>query len=594
MAKKTSTKLPYKTEWDLTLFYKSAKDPQIEKDLEAARKSILAFAKKYKNKDFTKDSKILLSALKDYEKLEDTVHANRLMRYYAFRRELNAKDVEAEARMNELSQVFAKLSNELTFFTLKLGKIEKKKQKEYLSDKKLAGFKYFLHVLFENAKYQLTEPEENILTLKSLPSRGMWVSGFERLLNKQTVSFKGKQIPLPQASNMLATLQTKDRRALHNELSKVFYSVSDFAESEINAIITNKKINDELRGYETPYEATVLGYENKPETVETLRKAVQKFNKTSHKFYQVKAKLLGEKKLTYGDRAAQVGQVSKKISFDKAKGIVTEEFEKAHPEFAHIFSIMLQNGQIDVYPKEGKGGGAFCAGTHGLPTLVLLNHVDDLRSLSTLAHEMGHALHTEFSKKQPVLYEDYTTSTAEVASTFFEALVFDSVFEKASEEEKVVLLHDKLQDDVATIFRQMACFEFEVELHDTIRVKGFLPKEDIVRLMNKHMKAYLGPVFDLKDEDGYFFVSWPHIRNFFYVYSYAFGQIISAALYAKYKADPKFIDKVIEFLSAGGSMSPEDIFKSIGIDVTKPDFFETGLKQIDNQVKELEKLVKKQ
>lgn len=592
MSKTKTPKENYKTEWDFKLFYKNAKDPQIKKDIETSQKLATQFAKKYRGKNFTKDTKTLLAALKDYEKLSEDIGLSRAFRYYFFRSTLDAKDNEAEAMLNQLSQISAKMSNETSFFGLTLGKIAKKDQKVFLKDEKLKKYKYFLEVIFNNSQFQLEEAEEKILTLKSLPSRSMWISGFERLLGKQTVKFKGKEIPFPEASGILSTLKTKERRTLYKKMAEILYDISDFAESEVNAIVTNKKINDELRGYKLPYEATVRGYENKIETVEALRKAVKDSNKISHRFYKAKAKLLGEEKLIYGDRAARVGRVQKKINFDEAVKIVRDEFIKTGSEFANIFDRMLTEGQIDVYPKTGKRGGAFCANTHGLPTLVMLNHTDDLNSVSTLAHEMGHALHSEFSKKQPIFYEDYTIATAEVASTFFESLVFDSIFEKASDEERVVLLHDKIQDDIQTIHRQMACFEFEVELHEKVRETGFLPKEDIARLMNKHMKAYLGPAFDLEDIDGYFFVNWPHIRNFFYVYSYAFGQIISSALYTKYKEDNSFVEKIIEFLSAGGSMSPEDIFKSIGIDVTKPDFFKTGLKKIEDDVSNLEKLVR--
>jgi oligoendopeptidase F len=125
-----------------------------------------------------------------------------------------------------------------------------------------------------------------------------------------------------------------------------------------------------------------------------------------------------------------------------------------------------------------------------------------------------------------------------------------------------------------------------------IRTKGAASKEEMAKLMNKHMQAYLGPAVKLEENDGYFFVQWSHIRNFFYVYSYAFGQIISKALYAEYKKDASFIKKIEQFLSAGGSMSPYDIFKSIGIDTSKPEFFEAGLKQVEADIKRLEKLVK--
>lgn len=594
MAQTKSTKLPYKTEWDLTLFYKSAKDPQIEKDTEVTCKKVHSFAKKYKGKDFLKNNKTLLKALNDFEELSKEIGLTKVAYYYSYRKEINSADTEAEAALTKLSSLSAELSNETTFFELELGKITKKRQREILSDKTFSHFKYFLENIFENAQFHLTEAEEKILNLKSLPSHALWKSGFKRVLGKQTISFKGKEMPLAEVSSSYFNLSKKDRRTLYKKMMLTLEGIADFAESEMNAILTNKKINDELRGYKTPYEETVRGYENKLETVEVLRKTVEKYNKTSHHFYKIKAMLLGEEHLTNSDRNVPVGKLNKKIPFSEAVAIVREEFKNADPQFAELLDRMLKNGHIDVYPKKGKRGGAFCSSEYGLPTFIMLNHTDDLNSLSTLAHEMGHAIHSEYSKTQGVLYEDYTISTAEVASTFFEALVFDATYQKAAEKEKVTLLHKKLHDDMGTIFRQIACFEFEVDLHNAIREQGYVDKEQIAAMLNKRMSSYLGPAVHLEPLDGYMFVSWPHIRNFFYVYSYAFGQIISAALYAKYKEDKSFIEKIIEFLSAGGSMSPEDIFKSIGIDVTRPDFFETGLKQIDQQVKELEKLVKKQ
>jgi oligoendopeptidase F len=170
-------------------------------------------------------------------------------------------------------------------------------------------------------------------------------------------------------------------------------------------------------------------------------------------------------------------------------------------------------------------------------------------------------------------------------------IVFYDAFEKMTDEEKVVALHDKIGDDVQTIFRQIAFFNFEKELHLTIREKGSLSKEEMANLYRKHLGSYLGPDVIIPEHSGYQFASVPHFRSFFYVYSYAFGQLASKALYAKYKENPKFIEKIKQFLSLGGSMSPEDIFKSIGVDVTKSDFFEKGIKTIEEDIVLLEKLV---
>jgi oligoendopeptidase F len=203
---------------------------------------------------------------------------------------------------------------------------------------------------------------------------------------------------------------------------------------------------------------------------------------------------------------------------------------------------------------------------------------------------MGHSFHTKLSDTQPYIYKDYTIATAEVASTLFENFVFDEMFSKMSKKEKIVALHNKINDSITTIFRQIACFNFEKELHETVREKGGMSKEEIAVLLNKHMQAYLGPVFKLEKDDGYSFVSWMHLRRFFYVYSYAFGALISDALYLMYKKDKNFEIKIREFMSAGGSASPEDIFGSIGIDIRNPKFFELGLKKIEKDIEELERL----
>ena len=183
-------------------------------------------------------------------------------------------------------------------------------------------------------------------------------------------------------------------------------------------------------------------------------------------------------------------------------------------------------------------------------------------------------------------------STAEVASTLFESFVFYDQLEKLTEKEKIVALHDKIQDDIATIFRQIACFNFEAEMHKTIREKGNMSKEELASCMNRHMKSYLGNV-ELTDKDGYFFVSWMHLRTFFYVYSYAFGQLASKAIYKKYQENPAYIKEIKKFMSLGCSMSPEDIFKSIGVDVKKPDFWKKGLESIEEDITLLESLVNK-
>lgn len=582
-----------KTIWNLGLLYKNHEDPQIEKDIKSIEKAYATFDKKYRGKtDYLKNEGKLLAALTDFETLFKKLAISKPLQYFQLAQDI-ADDPIARAKATQIMERLTKNEHRIVFFELSLAKIPANLQKKFLASKKLVHFRYHLKCIFDRSRHDLSESEEKIMGLKSIPAYQQWLTATEKILNKQVVDFQGKKMPVAEASQKIHDLPLTERRELHEKTMKVLEGVSDVAESEINAVVLDKKINDELRGYKEPFDATILGYQNDRKSVLALVDAVTKNFSISNKFYQLKAKLLNLPNLEYSDRNVGIGENVKEVKFEEAVSILREIFGGADKRYLEILNSYLENGQIDVYPKVGKTGGAYCAGAAKIPTFVLLNYTNTLDQVMTFAHEMGHAIHTEISKVQPPLYEHYTISTAEVASTFFEAMVFDALFEKMTKEEKVLALHNKINDDIQTIFRQIACFNFENDLHRGIRAKGAMSKEEIGALMNKHMGAYMGPITKMKDIDGNFFVQWGHIRRFFYVYSYAFGQLISKALYAEYKKDRKFIEKVNKFLAAGGSDSPENIFKSIGIDVTKPDFWVKGLKSIEKDIETLEKLTQK-
>lgn len=585
-------KKEFKTNWDFKILYKGDKDPQIEKDLLFYENAVSSFEKKYKDKtDYLSDSSKLLKALNDYEKIISMPEQYKPLRYFQLKEDLNSNDNYALSKVGLYTERFNKQFNKIIFFSLVLGKIEEKKQKEFLKDKILKKYWYFLERIFINARYELSEKEEKIINLLNIPAYNMWVQGLSKVLSSQEVKFRGENIPINEASGILTSLETKERRILGDKLNTIFKSISGFSESEINAVVTKKKILDELRGFKSPHQSTIISYENDESVIDNLVSVVTDNFKIAHKFYKLKAKILKEEKLYYADRGAKIGNLNKSFSFDETVKILSDAFSKFGVEYKNIFENYLENGQIDVYPSVGKRGGAYCWGAYGLPTVVLLNHTNNFNSVMTLAHEMGHAFHTEMSHTQSPIYADYTTSVAETASTLFENFVFDEVFETLSKKEKIIALHDKINGSVSTIFRQIACFNFEKELHEKIRKEGYLSKENIAVLMNKHMKNYLGPVFEMREDDGYFFVNWSHIRRYFYVYSYAYGALISDALYLEYKKDNNFKEKIEEFLKAGGSKSPEDIFCDVGVDIRNPKFFENGLKVIEEDIKRLEKLV---
>jgi oligoendopeptidase F len=299
--------------------------------------------------------------------------------------------------------------------------------------------------------------------------------------------------------------------------------------------------------------------------------------------------------LKYHERNIPYQTVTKKYTYEQATSLLQATLGNLDPEFLKILNIFIDKGRIDVYPRKGKRGGAFCA-YHLLahPVYILLNYADTLEDVLTIAHEMGHAINDELIKlKQNALHFGTPLSTAEVASTFMEDFVLEEVLKNADEEERLSIMMMKLNSDVSSIFRQIACFKFEQDLHRTFRESGYLSKEDIGVIFQKHMKAYMGPGVEQSPGSENWWVYWHHIRYFFYVYSYASGLLISKSLQRSVKKDKKYVGKVKAFLSTGLAESPVEIFDKLGIDITKKSFWENGIKEIRDLLAEATELATK-
>lgn len=582
------TKIKHKTKWDLSLMYKNESD--INKHIKEIEKAYKRFAKKYSGKDFAKTNKSLLEALRDYESLlEGAVF--KPVSYFDLKYSLDTGNQEVQAKLNQVEEKIRKMYNEIIFFELEIARIPKDRQKKILRNKKFSNFSYFLERVFREGKYNLSEPEEKILNLKSQPSRALWIQGVKKAQNKLEVNRKGKSVPISEAIESLSgEMPIVERRKLWRNVRTELKKVSDFSESEINALVIDRKINDELRGYRKPYSATILSYENTEKEVEALVSEVTKSFNLTAEFYALKAKALKLKDFEYIDRLAPLGKIKTEFDYRFSADLLADALGEVGSEYREIFEKMSVSGQIDAYPAKGKGGGAFCSAAQKQPTFLFLNHTNNFSSMTTLAHEVGHAIHYERSKGQPLLYQQFPISTAEVASTFFENVVFWKVFERLSEKEKVAALGEKIDGHIATIQRQIAFFNFETELHNTIRKRGVLSHTQIAQMLRGHLKSYCGENTKVSDDDGYSFIYVGHFRMMFYVYAYAYGELISSALYRRYQEDPSYIREIDKFLSAGGSKSPHDIFKDIGIDTKKPSFWKEGLSKLSDEIKKFKKL----
>ncbi len=586
--------------WNLMPLFKSDDDPSIEKRKKEVSEAVGKFVGKWKNRgDYLKDAKILKEALDELEILQKKWGCEGgIVFYFSLRSAQEENNASVKAKYGLALEFARKMDNETRFFSLRLGKIPLEVQKKILADKEIEKYKHYLERVFSQAKYMLSESEENILSLKADVSYTNWVRMVEGFLSREEREVldedgKKKKKNFSEIDNLLKSTKKEVRDSAGKVFNDILLKHIDVAEHELNAVLQNKKIDDELRKMPRPDSSRHVDDDFESEVVDTLVDAVSSRFSIVQKYYALKAQLLGVKKFEYHERNVPyvAGKSEKMYSYPDALVLVRKVFAGLDSEFSSILDRYIKNRQIDAFPQKGKRAGAFCSDDLvSLPTYVLLNHVGALRDVTVIAHEMGHAINSELMKKQHALNFGTLLSTAEVASTFMEDFVLKEIEKTAVGQLKLELMMARLQDDVSTIFRQIACYRFEKELHTEFRARGYLSKEVIGKLFHKHMGAYLGEIASGSEN---WWVYWSHIRTYFYNYSYASGLLISKVMQKGVKEDKHFILKVKEFLSAGTSASPRDIFLKMGIDIMDNKFWDSGLDEIEQLLRETERLAKK-
>ena len=590
------------TTWNLKTLFANDSDGRMEKNRELVKLKSYEFINAWKDRtDYLEDPRILRQALDHYESWKRTYNSDGDEGYYFWlRSHQDQNDPRIKARFNKIEEFSKKIDNDSQFFHLRIARIKPEQQSIFLDHERLAPYRHFLERVFAESRFYLSEPEEKVLNLKSATSYSNWTKLTSGFLSREERSIRTEDGTTKQRSfsEILGLMSSKERK-VRDSAARAFNSMLskhvDVAEAELNSVLANKKIDDELRCTPRPDALRHLADDIESEVVDALIRSVAKRFTISGRYYGLKAKLLKCGKIKYHERNVEYGEVAKRYPYAASVNLVHTVVGKLDREFADIFAGFIHNGRIDAYPKKGKDNGAFCI--HHLmtqPTYILLNHTGKLHDVLTIAHELGHGINNELiKKKQHALDFGTPTSTAEVASTFMEDFVLDEILGKANDELRLAIMVQKLNDDVSSIFRQVACYRFEQELHAEFRLKGYLSKDEIGRLFQKHMAAYMGDAVEQSEGSENWWVYWNHIRYFFYVYSYASGLLISKSLQNAVKKDPTFIIKVKEFLSAGLSDSPRNIFLKLGIDIADNRFWDQGLDEVENLLNETEALARK-
>jgi oligoendopeptidase F len=591
-----------KTIWDLSPLFSGDEDPAMAVQRKQVEEKSLAFVNKWKaDSSYITDPKKLKEALDDYEawKREASTDGNEGY-YFWLRSSQDENDPILKAKFNKVQEFAHGIFTQIQFFELQVSKIAPELQKKILEDESFAPYKHFLESLFAEARYLLSEEAEKIMVLKGTPAHERWVDMVSSFLSKEEaeiVSEDGskKSKTFAEIMSFLDDQHKTVRDSAATALNAIFAKHADAAESEMNAILENKKVDDLLRGMPRPDFSRHLHDDIESSVVDALVETVASRFDISQRYYKFKARLLGVEKLAYHERNVSYGSFDVNYTYDQAVGLVYKVLNNLDPQFGSIFKNFVEGGHIDVFPRKGKSSGAFCAyNLLGQPVYMLLNYTGKLRDVTTIAHETGHGINDELMRlRQNSLNFGTPMATAEVASTFMEDFVLEELGKGLNDEQRLSSMMQKLNDDVSTIFRQIACYRFEQELHAQYREKGYLSKEAIGSLFSKHMKEYMGEGVSADPGSENWWIYWSHIRSFFYVYSYSSGLLISKAMQNKLRKDQNFITQVKAFLSAGESASPVDLFANMGIDIRDKNFWEQGLAETEKLLSDAEALALK-
>lgn len=547
-----------------------------------------------------RDTAMLAEALTAYEQWEEECANAGALGYYAWlRMQEDSTDMDAKMLSAQMDKVAVELANQVQFFSLAIGMYPAEMQTQCLHSDELRPFHQYLRRLWEMSAHQLSEAEEKILNLTANTSYSRWVDLLSERLDQEVrvVEVGGGETQEKTFNDLFGLIQHTDevvRESAATAINEVLEHYAPIAEAEINAVFAYKQVEDELRHFTRPDASRHMSDDIESAVVDGMIQSVSSYNHIPQRYYALKAALMHKSQLRYHERGVPFGTLQSTFSYDESVSLVSDVLSGLDTEFGEIFQRFIAEGRVDVFPRVGKAGGAFCVyWNRREPVHVLLNHTDRISDVLTLAHEMGHGIHDELMRiAQSQLYFHTSLATAEVASTFMEDFVLEALLKRADKQTAFALLLKRLDDDVATIHRQVACYRFEQALHEKMRAQGYVPLAEIGVLFSQYMSEYMGDAVEQPPSSHLWWVYWSHIRRFFYVYSYASGLLISKSLQAMVRADSTQINNVKSVLRAGASASPRQLFADIGIDIAVPTFYDGGLKQMEQSLLDAERLAK--
>ncbi len=588
-----ATKTYAQKRWSLGDMYPSDKGPEIKADFKKIEDLTADFEKLRPSLKEDIGDKDFLKAIQLLEQIHKV--GNKLGSFAGLWFSEDTQNQSALALMAKTEQLSADLGNRTLFFGLWWKDLPEAAAARLM--KNAGDYRYWLEEMRHFKPHTLSEAEEKIINTKNVTGINALTTLYETITNRYVfkVEVNGEKKELTRGE-LMALVRSSDpdlRAKAYQELYRV-YGEDGLILGQMYQTVARDWKNEEvsLRHFKSPISARNLANDLPDEVIELLLKVAKKNIGVFQRFFRLKAKLLGMKKLRRYDVYAPVAKADKPFPYEKAAKKVLASFNEFDPRFAKLAERVFAEDHLDAEVRKGKRGGAFCATV--LPEMtpwVLLNYQGKADDVATMAHELGHAIHSMLAEKHSLFTQHACLPLAETASTFGEMMLVDALLaEETDEAVKRDLLFRQVDDAYATIQRQVFFALFEKEAHQMIADGASV--DEICDAYMKNLKAQFGSAVEVSEEFKWEWVSIPHIYQVpFYVYAYSFGQLLVLSLYKRFKEEGEsFKPKYIALLAAGGSEAPMKVLADAGVDPRKPEFWQGGFDVLEKLVDELEKV----
>jgi oligoendopeptidase F len=578
--------------WDLDPLVGGRGGDGVVELLTEARDRAEAFAQEYRGKIGELGADGLAEAMHELGAIHDL--SGRAGSYAVLSFSLDTTDPERGALMQRAREMSAAIDTALVFFELEWNQVPDERAEKLLAAPELNFSSHHLRTLRRYRPHQLSEPEERILTETTVTG----ASAFQRLFTEQTsvieisVPDSDKPISLEEA---LSRLQHPDRQRRAEAAAGLTDALREDLRTRafvFNTLLQDKATKDRLRSYPHWLASRNLANEASDESVEALIEAVRSRYDLARRWYRLKASLLGLERLAHWDRMAPVSDTEEEIPYGEARGIVLDCYSGFSRELGESAGSFFSNGYIDGPPRPGKRGGAFCSYT--VPSAhpyVMLNYTSRPHDVLVMAHELGHGVHASLARPQGIFHFSTPLTLAETASIFGETIVLERLLERApGPAERLDLLAGSLDGAVAAVFRQVAMNRFEDAAHRERRESGELSLDRFAHLWLETQADLLGDSVEIGDDYG---IWWSYIWHFVdapgYVYAYAYGHLLALSVYRRYEEEgAAFVPSYLDLLRAGGSLPPEELGAIVGVDLSDPGFWSSGLDLVERQLEAAE------